>query len=562
MDAAFWHDKRPAGVPNDIDLTQYSSIADVFERSCHKYADRPAFTCMGTTLTYGELEKYAGAFASYLQNHTDLQPGDRIAIQMPNVLQFPVAVFGAIRAGLIVVNTNPLYTAREMRHQFTDSGAKALIYMNVFGHLVEQVLPDTQIKHLFEARMGDMLPGLKGSLINLAVKHVRKMVPKYNLPSAVSFKAALARSKGDSPRQVSKTLDDIAVLQYTGGTTGPSKGAMLTHRNLVANMLQVYANMQQLNKNGEKIMNDSGEIVIAPLPLYHIFAFTVNLMCMMVAGHHNVLITNPRDIPGFVRELKKWKFSSMVGLNTLFVALMDHPEFDQIDFSNMKGTTSGGTALVKATADRWEKKTGKSIGEGYGLTECSPVVCSSPSDGLQRLGYVGLPVPGTALKTVDDDGNETAIGERGELCVKGPQVMLGYWERPDATAEAIDEDGWLKTGDIAIIEDDGFVRIVDRKKDLVIVSGFNVYPNEIEDVVAAHPKVANAAVIGVPDEKSGEAVKLFVVPSSPDLTVEELKAYCKENFTGYKVPRHYELRESLPMTPVGKILRRELRDNA
>lgn len=560
MDATFWDDKRPAGVPNDVDLNQYSSIIDVFERSCNKYAERPAFTCMGTTITYGELEKQAGAFASYLQNHTDLQPGDRIAIQMPNVLQFPVAVFGAIRAGLVVVNTNPLYTAREMRHQFTDSGAKALVYMNVFGHLVEQVLPDTEIKHLFEARMGDMLPTLKGALTNLAVKHVRKLVPEYNLPGAISFKTALARSKGNSPRQVSKTLDDIAVLQYTGGTTGPSKGAMLTHRNLVANMLQVFANMQQLDKNGEKIMNDTGEVIIAPLPLYHIFAFTVNLMCMMVAGHHNILITNPRDIPGFVRELKKWKFSSMVGLNTLFVALMNHPEFDEIDFSNLKGTTSGGTALVKATAERWEKKTGKGIGEGYGLTECSPVVCSSPSDGLQRLGYVGLPVPGTALKTIDDDGNETAIGERGELCVKGPQVMLGYWQRSDATDEAIDQDGWLKTGDIAVIEEDGFVCIVDRKKDLVIVSGFNVYPNEIEDVVAAHPKVANAAVIGVPDEKSGEAVKLFVVPSSPDLTVEELKAYCKENFTGYKVPRHYELRESLPMTPVGKILRRELRD--
>ncbi|WP_150303760.1 long-chain-fatty-acid--CoA ligase [Pseudomonas saliphila] len=560
MDAAFWDDKRPAGVPNDIDLSQYSSIIDVFERSCSKYAERPAFTCMGTTLTYGELEKQAGAFASYLQHHTDLQPGDRIAIQMPNVLQFPVAVFGAIRAGLIVVNTNPLYTAREMRHQFTDSGAKALVYMNVFGHLVEQVLPDTEIKHLFEARMGDMLPTLKGALTNLAVKHVRKLVPEYNLPGAISFKTALARSKGNSPRQVSKTLEDIAVLQYTGGTTGPSKGAMLTHSNLVANMLQVYANMQQLDKNGQKIMSDEGEVIIAPLPLYHIFAFTVNLMCMMVAGHHNILITNPRDIPGFVQELKKWKFSSMVGLNTLFVALMDHPEFDQIDFSNLKGTTSGGTALVKATAERWEKKTGKGIGEGYGLTEGSPVVCSSPSDGLQRLGYVGLPVPGTALKTIDDDGNETAIGERGELCVKGPQVMLGYWQRPDATEEAIDQDGWLKTGDIAVIENDGFVCIVDRKKDLVIVSGFNVYPNEIEDVVAAHPKVANAAVIGVPDEKSGEAVKLFVVPNSPDLTVEELKSYCKENFTGYKVPRHYELRDSLPMTPVGKILRRELRD--
>ncbi len=560
MEASFWSDKRPPGVPNDIDLTEYSSIIDVLERSCKKYADRPAFSNMGETMTYGDLDRHSAAFASYLQNHTDLQPGDRIAVQMPNVLQFPIAVFGAVRAGLIVVNTNPLYTAREMRHQFTDSGAKALIYMNVFGHLVQEVLPDTKIKYLFEARMGDMLSPLKGFMVNTVVKRVKKMVPSYNLPQAVSLKTALSRSKGETPRPVTKTLDDVAVLQYTGGTTGVAKGAMLTHGNLVANMLQVYANMQQVDKDGKKIMSDSGETVIAPLPLYHIFAFTANLMCMMLAGHHNVLITNPRDIPGFIKELKKWNFSSMVGLNTLFVALMEHPEFKDVDFSNLKSTTSGGTALVKATAERWEGKTGSRIGEGYGLTECSPVVCSSPGDGMARLGTVGLPVPGTSLKVVDDDGNEMPIGERGELCVKGPQVMKGYWERPEATAESIDADGWLKTGDIAIIDEDGFVAIVDRKKDLIIVSGFNVYPNEIEDVVAAHPKVANAAAIGVPDEKSGEAVKLFVVPSADDLTIDELKAYCRANFTGYKVPRHYEIRESLPMTPVGKILRRELRD--
>ncbi|HDZ57116.1 MAG TPA: long-chain-fatty-acid--CoA ligase [Pseudomonas xinjiangensis] len=560
MDAAFWNDKRPAGVPNDIDLNQYSSIIDVFERSCKKYADRPAFTNMGETMTYGQLERYAAAFASYLQTHTDLQPGDRIAVQMPNVLQFPIAVFGAIRAGLIVVNTNPLYTAREMRHQFKDSGAKALVYMNVFGHLVQEVMPDTDIKYLFEARMGDMFSPLKGWMINTAVKRVKKMVPAYNLPQAISFKAALGKSKGEYPKQVSKTLDDVAVLQYTGGTTGPSKGAMLTHGNLVANMLQVYANMQQVDEDGKKIMSDSGEIVIAPLPLYHIFAFTANCMCMMLAGHHNVLITNPRDIQGFIRELKKWKFSSLVGLNTLFVALMEHPEFSEVDFSHLKGTTSGGTALVKAVAERWESKTGKGIGEGYGLTECSPVVCSSPGGGLQRLGTVGLAVPGTALKVIDDDGKELGIGERGELCVKGPQVMKGYWQRQEATDEAIDADGWLKTGDIAIIDEEGFVSIVDRKKDLIIVSGFNVYPNEIEDVVAAHPKVANAAAIGVPDERSGESVKLFVVPASDDLTIEELKEYCRTNFTGYKVPKHYEIRDALPMSPVGKILRRELRD--
>ncbi|MBQ0741949.1 MAG: long-chain-fatty-acid--CoA ligase [Pseudomonas sp.] len=560
MEAAFWNDKRPPGVPNEIDLTQYGSINEVFASSCKKFADRPAFTNMDTTLTYGEIDRLSGNFASYIQTQTDLKPGDRIAIQMPNVLQFPVAVFGAIRAGLIVVNTNPLYTAREMRHQFKDSGAKALIYMNMFGHLVEEVLPDTDLKYLFEARMGDMLPGLKGMLVNTVVKRVKKMVPSFNLPQAVSFKDALKASKGKTPTPVTKTLDDVAVLQYTGGTTGPSKGAMLTHGNLVANMLQVYANMQQVDKDGKKIMSDSGEIVICPLPLYHIFAFTANCMCMMLAGHHNVLITNPRDIPGFVKELKKWKFSSMVGLNTLFVALMEHPEFTEIDFSHLKSTTSGGTALVKATAERWQGKTGSLIGEGYGLTECSPVVCSSPGDGLARLGSVGLPVPSTAIKVIDENGVELPVGERGELCVKGPQVMKGYWQRDDATAEMLDPEGWLKTGDVAVIDEDGFVSIVDRIKDLIIVSGFNVYPNEIEDVVAAHPKVANAAAIGVPDEKSGEAVKLFVVPSADDLNIDELKAYCRANFTGYKVPKHYEIRDSLPMTPVGKILRRELRD--
>lgn len=560
MEASFWNDKRPNGVSNDIDLSQFGSILEVFDASCATHADRPAFTNMGVTLTWGDIERYSAAFAGYIQKYTDLKPGDRIAIQMPNVLQFPIAVFGAMRAGLVVVNTNPLYTAREMRHQFTDSGARALIYMNIFGHLVQQVLPDTDIKYLFEARMGDMLPGLKGLLVNAAVKHVKKMVPRYNLPQAVSFKSALARCEGVSPVPVTRTLDDVAVLQYTGGTTGVAKGAMLTHGNLVANMLQVHANMQQLDREGNRLMEEGGEVVIAPLPLYHIYAFTVHCMCMMLSGQHNVLITNPRDIPGFVKELKKWKFSSIVGLNTLFVALMDHPEFKDLDFSRLKSTTSGGTALVKATAERWQNKTGVLIGEGYGLTECSPVVCASPGDGLARLGSVGLPVPGTAVKVVDEQGNELPIGERGELCVKGPQVMKGYWQRPEATAEVMDSEGWFRTGDVAVIDEDGFVSIVDRIKDMILVSGFNVYPNEIEDVVAAHPKVANAAAIGVPDEKSGEAVKLFVVPSSPDLTVDELKAYCKANFTGYKVPKHYELRDSLPMTPVGKILRRELRD--
>ncbi|HAQ86709.1 MAG TPA: long-chain fatty acid--CoA ligase, partial [Pseudomonas sp.] len=465
-------------------------------------------------------------------------------------------------AGLIVVNTNPLYTAREMRHQFKDSGARALVYLNTFGKLVQEVVPDTGIKVLIEARIGDMLPSLKGLLVNAAVKHVKKMVPAYSLPQSVSFKHVLRDGARHGLKPVSLTLDDVAVLQYTGGTTGVAKGAMLTHGNLVANMQQVHANMQQLDEQGHTIIKEGQEIMIAPLPLYHIYAFTVNCMCMMVTGNHNVLITNPRDIDGFVKELQKWQFTAFLGLNTLFVALMSHPEFKKINFTSLKGTNSGGTALVSAVAERWKSMTGVTVTEGYGLTETSPVVCANPHGDGSRLGTVGLPVPGTTLKVIDDDGSELPLGERGELCVKGPQVMKGYWQRPDATAEVLDAEGWLKTGDVAVIDEDGFVRIVDRKKDLIIVSGFNVYPNEIEDVVMAHPKVAACAVIGVPDEKSGEAVKLFAVRSDASLTVDELKAYCRENFTGYKVPRQIVFRDSLPMTPVGKILRRELRDQA
>ncbi|MCY1406632.1 Long-chain-fatty-acid--CoA ligase [compost metagenome] len=489
-------------------------------------------------------------------------PGDRIAVQMPNVLHYPIAVFGALRAGLIVVNTNPLYTAREMRHQFKDSGARALVYLNLFGKLVQEVLPDTGIEFLIEAKMGDLMPTAKGWLVNTVVDKVKKMVPAYNLPQAVPFKAALQQGRGHALKPVTIGLDDIAVLQYTGGTTGLAKGAMLTHGNLVANMQQVMACFSQHGPDGNKIIKEGQEVMIAPLPLYHIYAFTANCMCMMVTGNHNVLISNPRDIGGFIKELKKWRFSALLGLNTLFVALMEHPEFKSLDFSNLKVTNSGGTALVKATAERWEALTGCRIVEGYGLTETSPVACTNPYGDKARLGTVGIPVVGTALKVTDDAGNEMPVGERGELCIKGPQVMKGYWQRPDATAETLDAEGWLKTGDIAVIDPDGFVRIVDRKKDMIIVSGFNVYPNEIEDVVMAHPKVASCAVIGVPDERSGEAVKLFVVARENGVSVEELKVYCKENFTGYKVPKQIVLRDSLPMTPVGKILRRELRDIA
>ncbi|WP_087502764.1 long-chain-fatty-acid--CoA ligase FadD2 [Pseudomonas sp. SID14000] len=562
MQADFWNDKRPAGVPSTIDINAYTSVVEVFERSCKRFADRPAFSNLGVTLTYAELERHSAAFAAWLQQHTDLKPGDRIAVQMPNVLQYPIAVFGALRAGLIVVNTNPLYTEREMRHQFKDSGARALVYLNMFGKRVQEVLPDTGIEYLIEARMGDLLPTAKGWLVNTVVDKLKKMVPAYQLPQAVSFKQVLRQGRELSHKPVPLGLDDIAVLQYTGGTTGLAKGAMLTHGNLVANMLQVLACFSQHGPDGQKLIKDGQEVMIAPLPLYHIYAFTANCMCMMVTGNHNVLITNPRDIPGFIKELGKWRFSALLGLNTLFVALMDHPGFRQLDFSALKVTNSGGTALVKATAERWEALTGCRIVEGYGLTETSPVASTNPYGQLARLGTVGIPVAGTAFKVIDDDGNELPLGERGELCIKGPQVMKGYWQQPEATAQALDAEGWFKTGDIAVIDPDGFTRIVDRKKDMIIVSGFNVYPNEIEDVVMGHPKVANCAAIGVPDERSGEAVKLFVVPREGGLSVDELKAYCKANFTGYKVPKHIVLRESLPMTPVGKILRRELRDIA
>ncbi|WP_282363993.1 long-chain-fatty-acid--CoA ligase FadD2 [Pseudomonas sp. PS01297] len=560
MHPDFWNDKRPAGVPLDIDMTAFTSVVDVFERSCKKFADRPAFSNLGVTLTYAELDRLSAAFAGYLQQHTNLVPGDRIAVQMPNILQYPIAVFGALRAGLVVVNTNPLYTSREMRHQFKSAGIRALVYLNMFGKRVQEVLEDTEIEYLIEAKMGDLMPTVKGWVTNLVVDKVKKLVPSYRLPQAIPFKQVLQQGAGHPLRSLQVRLDDIAVLQYTGGTTGLPKGAMLTHGNLVANMQQIRGCLSQHAEDGLPLLKEGQEVMVAPLPLYHIYAFTANCMCMMVTGNHNILITNPRDIAGFIKELKNWRFTAFLGLNTLFVALMDHPEFKTLDFSSLKLTNSGGTALVKATAERWEKLTGCRIVEGYGLTETSPVASANPYGGFARLGTVGMPVPGTLMKVISDDGAELGLGERGELCVKGPQVMKGYWKNPEATAEVLDAEGWFKTGDIAVIDPDGYVRIVDRKKDLIIVSGFNVYPNEIEDIVMAHPKVANCAVIGVPDERTGEAVKLFVVPRAGGVSVEELKAYCKDNFTGYKVPKQIVVRDSLPMTPVGKILRRELRD--
>ncbi|WP_028694723.1 long-chain-fatty-acid--CoA ligase FadD2 [Pseudomonas cremoricolorata] len=562
MHADFWNDKRPAGVPTTLDLHRYQSVVEVFERSCQRFADRPAFSNLGVTLSYADLERHSAAFAAWLQHNTTLKPGDRIAVQMPNVLQYPIAVFGALRAGLVVVNTNPLYTAREMRHQFRDAGVRALVYLNLFGQRVQEVHRDAGLEYLIEAKMGDLLPSAKGWLVNLLVDKVKKMVPAYALPQAIAFKQVLRSGATLRHSPVAGQRDEVAVLQYTGGTTGPAKGAMLTHGNLIANMLQVLACFQQHGDDGQPMIKEGREVMIAPLPLYHIYAFTANCMCMTFTGNHNVLITNPRDIPGFIKELGKWRFSALIGLNTLFVALMDHPGFRSLDFSALKVTNSGGTALVKATAERWESLTGCRIVEGYGLTETSPVASTNPYGQMARLGTVGLPVVGTAFKVIDEQGQEQPLGQPGELCIQGPQVMKGYWQQPEATAEALDAEGWLKTGDIAVIDADGYTRIVDRKKDMIIVSGFNVYPNEVEEVVMGHPQVANCAAIGVADERTGEAVRLFVVAREGGIDIEELKAYCKANLTGYKVPRQIIVRDALPMTPVGKILRRELRDLA
>lgn len=549
----FWKDKYPAGVSPEIDPDQYPNVLAVLKDSCQRFANKPAFTNLGKTLTYGDLYTLSGHFAAYLQKHSGLQPGDRIAIQMPNVLQYPIAVFGAMRAGYVVVNTNPLYTPREMEHQFNDSGAKALICLANMAHMAEEVVPKTGVKHVIVTELGDMLPPLKRVLINAAVKYLKKMVPSYNIPGMVRFNDAMAKGRSLSLAEASPASGDIAVLQYTGGTTGVAKGAMLTHRNLVANMLQAKALMGSNMIDGE-------EVVICPLPLYHIYAFTFHCMAMMVSGNHNVLITNPRDIPSFVKELSKFQFTGFVGLNTLFVALCNDAAFRALDFSKFKVTLSGGMALQLATAERWKQVTGCDICEGFGMTETSPVATVNPISNIQ-LGTIGIPVPSTLCKIIDEDGNELPLGERGELCVKGPQVMKGYWQRQEATDEILDAEGWLKTGDIAIIQEDGYLRIVDRKKDMILVSGFNVYPNELEDVMATLPGVVQCAAIGVPDEKSGEAIKVFLVKSADStLTEKDVIAHMRSSLTAYKVPKHVEFRDALPTTNVGKILRRELRD--
>ncbi|MGH8354627.1 MAG: long-chain-fatty-acid--CoA ligase FadD1 [Pseudomonas sp.] len=553
MTENFWKDKYPAGIAAEINPDQYPNIQAVLKQSCQRFADKPAFSNLGKTLSYGELYRLSGAFAAYLQQHTDLQPGDRIAVQLPNVLQYPVVVFGAMRAGLVVVNTNPLYTAREMEHQFNDSGAKALVCLANMAHLAEAVLPKTGIKHVVVTEVGDLLPPLKRLLVNGVLKYVKKMVPAYHLPHAVMLNQALARGRGQPVKDASPASGEVAVLQYTGGTTGVAKGAMLTHRNLIANMLQAKG-LMGVN------LDEGCEILITPLPLYHIYAFTFHCMAMMLIGNHNILITNPRDLPAMVKELAQWKFTGFVGLNTLFVALCNNEDFRKLDFSALKLTLSGGMALQLAAAERWKAVTGCPICEGYGMTETSPVVSVNPLSSIQ-IGTIGIPLPSTLCKVIDDEGQDLPIGAVGELCVQGPQVMKGYWQRQEATDEILDQDGWLKTGDIAVIQDDGYMRIVDRKKDMILVSGFNVYPNELEDVLVGLPGVLQCAAIGIPDEKSGEAIKLFVV-AKPGVTLgkDQVMEHMRANVTGYKVPKAVEFRDALPTTNVGKILRRELRD--
>ncbi len=513
-------------------------------------------TALGKTLTYGEVDRLSADFAAYLQNETGLQKGDRIAVQLPNLLQYPVVVFGAMRAGLIVVNTNPLYTEREMEHQFNDSGAKALVVLAQMAGKAGRVVPKTQIEHVIVTQAGDLCSPIKRTLVNFVIKNVRKEVEPFTLPGHKKLLDVLKLGTKSQYKEAAVTAEDICVLQYTGGTTGVAKGAMLTNRNLVANMCQAHPLfMMGLNSSGD----EGSKNVVAPLPLYHIYAFTVNCMVLMETGNHNILIPNPRDLPGFVKELNKWDFHGFLGLNTLFVGLCNNAEFKKLDFSSLKLTISGGMALTKNAADTWKSVTGCEVSEGYGMTETSPIASFNPP-GHAQLGTIGLPVPNTLCKTIDDDGKDLPLGEAGELCVKGPQVMKGYWQRPEATAETITEDGWLKTGDVAVIQEDGYMKIVDRKKDMIIVSGFNVYPNEIEEVISSHPDVVECAAVGIPDDIAGEKVKIFAVSTNPQLTAKDVTDFCRERLTAYKVPKLVEFRDDLPKTNVGKILRRELRD--
>lgn len=548
-----WLAQYPEHVPHEVDLSPYESLQDLFLKSTKEFKDLPAFVNLGKTLSFGEMDRLTQQFAAYLKHEAGLQPGDRIAIMMPNLLQYPVAMFAAFRAGLIVVNTNPLYTERELKHQLNDSGAKAIVILENFAHTLEEVLPETGVETIITTKLADLVGGAKGMLVNFVVQYIKKMVPPFSLPTAVKFNDALAKGASHSFSDVPLTQEDVAFLQYTGGTTGVSKGATLTHRNLIANLLQADSWTSRDLEAGK-------EVFITALPLYHVFALTANALFAVKIGAKNILITNPRDLPAFIKELQKEPFSFITGVNTLFNALLNADGIEKVDFSKLKISLGGGMAVQKAVAERWKEVTGVTLLEAYGLSETSPAVTINPM-GLEAYnGMIGLPLASTDVCVRDAEGNELPIGEAGELCVRGPQVMLGYWQRPEATAEAIDADGWFRTGDVAIINEQGFVKLVDRIKDMVLVSGFNVYPNEVEDVLASHPKVLEAGVIGVPDEGSGEVVKAYIVKSDDSLTEQEMVDYCKEEMTGYKRPKHYAFVDDLPKSNVGKILRRELRE--
>ncbi|HEY0654830.1 MAG TPA: AMP-binding protein [Chryseosolibacter sp.] len=547
-----WFKHYPQGTPHEVKLYEYNSVTEIFDESCKKYKDKVAFENMGARLTYAQVDDLARNFAAYLQQELKLQKGDRIAIQMPNLLQFPIAFLGALRAGLIVVNTNPLYTPREMEHQFKDSGAVAIVIVANFASNLEKILASTKIKHVIITQLGDMLGGLKAPLVNFVVKNVKKMVPAYNLPNAIPFNKALKKGSTLPFKKPDVDIEDLAVLQYTGGTTGVSKGAQLSHANLVAHNAMI-------RHWFKPYMSATGDdLIITAIPMYHIFALTVNGLLMFSTGVKNVMITNPRDMPAFCKELRKHKFSIITGVNTLFNGLLNRPEFHKLDFSHLRGAVAGAMAVQDVVAKKWKEVTGTPLIEGYGLSETSPVLCCNPLDGQHKQGTIGIPMPSTEVAIFDDNGNQLAQGETGEICARGPQVMRGYWNSDNAGV--FFEGGWFRTGDIGLMDKDGFFKIVDRKKDMIKVSGFNVFPNEVENVVAAHPKVLEVAAIGVPDSRSGEVIKIFVVKKDQSLTEQELLKYCHENLTNYKVPKHVEFRTELPKTNVGKILRRALKE--
>jgi long-chain acyl-CoA synthetase len=553
----FWLGSYPKGVPADIDCTQYRSLVHLLEEAFRKYAARNAYVCMGKYLTYADVDYFSKNLGAWLQS-TGLKKGARVALMMPNVLQYPIAIAAVLRAGYTVVNVNPLYTPRELEHQLKDSGAEAIIVLENFAATLEQVLANTMIRHVVVASMGDMLGGVKGTIVNFVVRHVKKMVPAFSLPNALPFKQTLANGAGMVLKPAALGHDDVAFLQYTGGTTGVSKGATLTHRNIIANVLQNEAWAQPALAKEPRV-----EVltIVCALPLYHIFALTACCLFGTRAGAMNILIPNPRDIPGFIKELANYKINMLPAVNTLYNGLVNNADFAKLDFSGLKICNGGGMAVQKAVNDKWLKITGCLISEGYGLSETSPVAACNPGDATEFSGTIGLPIPSTEIAILDDDGNPVPLGQPGEVAIRGPQVMAGYWNRPDETAKAMTADGFFKSGDIGIMDARGYVKIVDRKKDMILVSGFNVYPNEIEDVIAAHPGVLECACVGVSDGNGGEAVKLFVVRRDPTLTAEQLMDYCRQQLTAYKKPRYIEFRNDLPKTNVGKILRRELRDD-